>query len=398
MTQNAIWLIAGGTMQAPVARRIKELGYKLILSDGAKEPFCMPLADLCLEVDTFDVQSHLKIAENIRQQFNIRAVVTSAADCHQVVAYLGKHLGLSHLDPEISEICRNKAKTREFLKSSGIPYGEFHFAKSFADASNFLINRSHKSWVIKATDNSGSRGFQRLEKGQTFTKQNFDYSVESGTTGGVLIEEELVHDETQISESSVETIWFDGKMYWMNWVDRIFARDLHHFPVLQKYYQVGPGIEIGHINPANHPSEVKRLVERDMEHAGRALGMHKLKGAHFLKGDIFFTKEGPRILELTPRTSGGWDSTGSSIARGANVVGGVVDFSLGKDLDLDMWFRYFQFKDVEKRAVVLTYVPPNAVDCVSRKFAMHSGHEDLSVLLSNCLSKIKESKFLVPVL
>ena len=59
-----------------------------------------------------------------------------------------------------------------------------------------------------------------------------------------------------------------------------------------------------------------------VEKAGRILGIDKQKGGHILKHDIMLTKAGPCIIESTPRLSGGWDSSGSTIMRGQTLLMG----------------------------------------------------------------------------
>src|SRR5207247_8366023 len=114
--------------------------------------------------------------------------------------------------------------------------------------------------VIKATDSSGSRGFSVIPRRQLLTREQFEYTQRMGTTGSVVLEERLEADASQISEASVETLWSQGKMYWINWVDRIFPRDLQFFSELAVRRNLNEGIEIGHINPAKHDYHVKIQV------------------------------------------------------------------------------------------------------------------------------------------
>jgi biotin carboxylase len=251
---------------------------------------------------------------------------------------------------------------------------------------------------MKATDNSGSRGLQVLSKGQLPSAEEFAYTQSNGSTGEVILEERLEADPTQVSECSVETLWLDGKMHWFNWVDRIFGRDLHLFPSLKGRYQVRDGIEVGHINPAHHAPAVKDAVFDAMEKAGQALGFHELRGGHLLKGDIFITKAGPVILELTPRCSGGWDSSATSPARGADLHGGLIQLALGAPLTLDLWHRHFNFRHGEQSAVILATVPDGAVDCIGRQYAMATGCEPLETLLNSAQHKLDKGDYLVPIL
>ena len=383
-------------MQHIAARKIRERGFSLIVSDRNPQAVCRKLADVFLEMDTFDVPAHLVACEDIKRKFNIRAVMTSAADCHYTVSRVASHLNLHSLSSLISEVCRNKAKTRELLAIGGLYQPASHVVQTYSEALA-ILERSNTAVVVKASDNSGSRGFSVVPIGGKLTKEQFEYTRAMGTTGGVILEEKLEADTTQISEASVETLWYEGKMYWINWVDRIFPRDLKFFPDIPIKSALNEAIEVGHINPARHDYQIKSQVEGDIEKAGHAIGMNREKGGHILKADIFFSTKGPVILELTPRTSGGWDSSASSPARGADIPGGVIHLALGLPMDLDAWYRYFHYHDAERTAVVLTSIPEGAVDCTGRQFAIVSGYGSVHKLIEAATQKIGKGEYIVPV-
>ncbi|MFY7867778.1 ATP-grasp domain-containing protein [Roseateles sp.] len=394
---EALWLISGGPMQLIAATRAKQRGLALVLSDGNPEAPCRSLADQFIHLDTFDVQGHIDASASVTERFDVKAVITTAADCHTTVNNLAKHLGLHHLAPEISEICRNKALTRARLTQAGLPQPGFTMASTFEQARSYLAEASCDH-VIKATDNSGSRGFSVVPLGQALSEAQFQEALTMGSTGQVVIEERLRPHPEQVSEASVETLWQDGRLYWINWVDRIFPRDLHFFPQIHLAQIPKESIEIGHINPARRHSDLKDQVRRDIEAAGRAIGMAEQKGAHILKADIYFSDRGPVILELTPRTSGGWDSSGSSMARGAEIADGVIHMGLGRRVDLNDWFKYFEFTHAENTVVVVTKIPENAADCIGRQFAMAQGCESTDALFNKAYDKLNNGAFHVPVL
>jgi biotin carboxylase len=394
--KQAIWLISGGPMQVLAARKIKQQGFALILSDRNASAPCAVLADRFVELDTFDVESHLVAADELRDEFDIRAVLTAAADCHYTVARTAEHLGLHHLSPDISRNCRNKLATREILTAAGLPQPLYRGAESYDEAAGFIEAHAAVSFVVKSTDNSGSRGLSTVLPGQKLTREQFDHARANGTTGLVIIEEMLQSVPDLISESSVETLWFDGRMHWINWVDRIFFRDLRFFPGVSLPHPVADGVEIGHVNPSRQSEALRQQVEDMIFAAGIAMGFGQELGGHILKADMFFSTRGPMILELTPRISGGWDSSASSPARGGDIVGGVIELAQGKPLTADLFDRHFRFDDPGATAVVLTSIPENAVDCIGRQFAIASGHEPTSVLINQALSKVAQGAFITP--
>ena len=393
MKDNAVWLISGGPMQQIVAKKIRSNGFRLIVSDGNSDAVCQNSADLFLNIDTFDADSHIAACNDVLKRFDVKAVLTFAADCHYTVAKVASYLNLPHIDPQISQICRDKFKTRELLRDNGFLQPESYSVSSFNDAKQILHSNIKKTFVLKATDNSGSRGFQIISNSNNFSLKQFRYTQQYGTTGKVILEEQLISDSTQISEASVETLWFEGKMYWINWVDRIFPRDLQFFPDVHMQTKPNEWIEVAHVNPAKRDFSIKKQVIFLMQNAGQALGMHQQNWGHLLKGDIFFSERGPVILELTPRSSGGWDSSGSSIARGADIAGGVLQMALGYPLNLDTWYRFFNYHDAERTAVVFSRISDCAQDCTGRSFALSSGYVAVSELMNQSLKKLEEGNY-----
>ena len=119
------------------------------------------------------------------------------------------------------------------------------------------------------------------------------------------------------------------------------------------------GVEVGHINPAQHPVAVREEMHAQIKAAGLALGMGEEKGGHVLKADIMLTDKGPIIIEMTPRLSGGWDSSATTPARGADFHAGVIYLALGKPLDLNAWHTFFEFKNPNLYASIsATILPP----------------------------------------
>ncbi len=369
-------------MQRPAAEAAKELGFSLIVSDRNPDCPCSALADAFFRLDTFDIRGHIAAAEEARRDWSIEAVFTAGADCHWTVALLAKHLGCHGLDPDLARACRFKHKTRQILQRAGIPQPRWGTARTLHEAKR-VASTLGGPFVIKATDNSGSRGFSRLETPEDLDRDVFRRAVDAGTTGMVLIEEALTPDLRLMAEQSVETLWYNGKMYWLNWVDRIFGRDLHRLPeeIAPSYRHVKDGIEIGHVNPSQHPETHLAQVQRLMDRTGRALGFDRQQGGHILKGDIFWTESGPFVLEVTPRLSGGWDSAGSTPARGANFIAGALRLALGEPLTEGLWRDCFRYAEPASVAAVLAVVPENAADCIGRRFSLGTGRTCNTALL-----------------
>ena len=132
-------------------------------------------------------------------------------------------------------------------------------------------------------------------------------------TGTVLIEECLSG-----AEQSVETIVDqDGRQWRCNVVDRPFAFD--PYP-----------IELGHDNPTVLDASQQEALYELVEASTRAVGIDL--GA--AKADTMWTANGPVVLEMTARLSGGFHAQYTSpLAYGTNDIKACLDLALGRPLD-----------------------------------------------------------------
>lgn len=361
-------------MQRQAAETIKTLGYNLVLSDLNPECACRNLADFFIPADTFDLQANTDSVNEVLKQFDVRAVFTCGADCHETVARIAKIIGCHGIDPNISHICRHKHLTRALLLGAGLPQPRFQVVSDLNEALS-VINKFGNRAVIKATNNSGSRGFSIITEAEPLTQAKFDVAIDSGNTGKAIIEDLLEPILSEPSELSIETVWIDGSMVWLNWVERFFRRDLNLVfnHDISQYKDVKWGVEIGHVNPASKTEEIRLQVEKQARDSGLALRMDQQSGGHILKVDIMLTEQGPYILEITPRLSGGWDSAGSTPARGADFIGGALRMALGENKSDYLFDEYFRFGNPNLFAAVLADIPKGATDCIGRKFALGVG-------------------------
>jgi len=392
--EKAIWLFAGGNMQIIAAKKIKNKGFKLILTDRDPTCACKKYVDEFVEADTFDINENLKKASYLQNVYDIKGVLTVAADCHETVNRIADFLNLPGINPKISTICRYKILTREKLTEQGLYQPKYAKISNLSDFKK-AIKKIGFPAALKSSDNSGSRGFLKITSENDVSEKNLKYSLKFGTTGYAILEELLIPVKNEIAELSVETIWQNGKMYWLNWVDRLFRNDFELFNIEERFFKgVNWGVEIGHINPALHSIETKKNLEDIIYKAGIAIGMHTQKHPQILKADIMLTEQGPCILELTPRLSGGWDSSKTTPLRGGDFVGGVLELACGKRLDLDLWYKYFTYKYSNLFAAIISKPKPDAKDCIGRVYGVgNSLYRDIAV--KNALKNLLEGNYVV---
>jgi biotin carboxylase len=389
-----IWVIGGGAMQYVHCHTIKLMGYGLVVSDGDPNAVCRSLADYFYVIDTFDEDAHIETAMEVRCNSNIVGVVTIAADCHKTVTRMCECLGLPSVPLHVSEVCRDKSKFRQLMMEESIRQPQYRICPTVESANDFL-SVLNMDVVLKSTDNSGSRGMQYIPQGGTITFEMFSYSESLGTTGSVLVEEKLIDDPNKVSESSIETLWINGQCHYVNMVDRLFPRDLVKIGIELRCSAANDSVELAHINPTQRStSDIDTSMDL-MRKIGNALGLNSCEHPVFLKGDLYFTSQGPIILEATPRLSGGWDSSYSSICRGLILAVPLVHMAMNKRKIIDSTlFEAIRPTNQDVSVVVTSQPPDHAIDCIGREFAIAWGSEPISELLESSLRKLNEGDFI----
>jgi len=82
LESNWVFLVAGGLLQVPAAKAIKELGYNLCVSDRDLGCACAGLADHFVELDTFDIEGHIDFVQS--WPYGFAAVFTPYSQQQQI--------------------------------------------------------------------------------------------------------------------------------------------------------------------------------------------------------------------------------------------------------------------------------------------------------------------------
>jgi hypothetical protein len=197
----------------------------------------------------------------------------------------------------------------------------------------------------------------------------------------VLVEEKLKWDGIFASEASIETIVQQGRVQYINMVDRIFKEDLKFIDHKDNPKTLSLGVEFGHINPTSRSPEEISVIILNLQ---KLIDYLKLKSIYknetfILKADIYFSNMGPIILEATPRTSGGWDSSYSSLIRGLKIQELAVNISLGKSVVIPNGSPQF--------VAVISNATESFIDCKGRIFYGGDCSPDRFIAVQNAYEK-----------
>lgn len=307
-----ILCVAGGLLQLPVVEAAHELGFNIVVSDRNLECACAGIADHFVELDTFDEWGHKQFVKE--WPYGFAAVFTAGADPIVTVAKAAEAAGCHGIPVEIALRCADKSWTRILLGKHGVAQPKYALVEP--DKLGIYTDGLTYPSIIKATTSSGSRGHTRLDgSGGVDALQDAIAKAGQYSEFGRVITEELL---TGI-ELSVESLWYDGVMIPLNAVERPFME--------------GTNIELGHYNPWLGSAYEYAAVWDIVGKAGCAVGMDRTQGGHIFKADLIYTEDGPKVLELTTRLSGGFDSaTTTPLAHGANYIKGALCLALGRPL------------------------------------------------------------------
>lgn len=309
-----VLIVGAGFLQKPTFEAAKTLGLQTIVTDRDPNAPSVPYANAWVNLDTMDAKRHALLVKELASHLNLVGVFTQGTDVEITVAQAAKATGLPGVNPDAAFRCKNKVAFRKTLKKAGIIQPPFQEITTLKEAKNF-IQAHGLPVIVKAIDNSASRGATKIETRQDLKglKESIAYARSCSSTHTSMIET-CLHGP----EQSIETFVWGRKQHRLNIVDRPFAFD--PFP-----------IELGHDNPTRLPQHMQQKLYRMVEDATKALGI--TFGA--AKADTMISQEyGPVILEMTARLSGGYHSQATSpAAYGTREILAALEVSTGKPLD-----------------------------------------------------------------
>ena len=312
--KNYYWIIGGGAMQIPLINEVQKFGFEIIVSDYSPNCICKGLSDVFYEIDIFDIESHIQKAKEIINEGNkIVGVLAAGIDAPETMASLNKFLGHPTVEPKIARLVHNKHEFRNKLKELGYPTPKF-FQIDINSLSNLenIINELGFPLIVKNTDSSGSRGTKIFYKNNFKDIKNTVFEAINVSKSKIALIEECWEGP----EQTVETIFdYNGVFHPCFITDRIFDRSS------------GYAIETGLRSPSSLDSKIQKEMFELAKNIAIDLGI-KIGAAKY---DMILTNNGPRVIEMTVRLSGGFDCQYLvPAASGKNILKAAIYTSLGQ--------------------------------------------------------------------
>ena len=311
-SERTLLIISGGREAVPGIDEARRLGLRVVVSDGAPDAPGLRLADAGLLASTYDPDATVEAARAYAARNRIDGVLAVAADVPVTVAAVADALGLPGVSLETARLAADKLLMKDSFRAAGVPIPWYAPVESpYALAA--LVERATWPLILKPVDSRGARGVVRLLPGVDPTWAYTTAAAES-PTGRVMVEAFIAGPQV-----STESVVMGGQTLTIGFSDR-------NYELLDRFapFVIENGGEIPSVLPPAMQTAIGELVAE----AARALGVEH----GTVKGDIVVGPDGPRVIELAVRLSGGFFCTHEiPLATGVNFVEAAIRLALGEE-------------------------------------------------------------------
>lgn len=313
---KTLLIISGGIESVPGIKRAKEMGLHVVVSDMDPSASGFEFSDDHIIASTYDIDATVRAAKEYRKnKRSIDGVICIAADVPLTVATVAKELNLPGLPVETAELASDKLAMKECFASAGIQIPWYSQIETVNDFKKIIKDRGFPL-VIKPIDSRGARGVLRITSVNQ-AEWAFEHSLYCSPTSKLMVEEFL--EGPQIS---TEAIIIDGVGYPIGFSDRNYEFIDRFSPYI---------IENGGGFPSHLDTDDQLAVSDIAIKAGLALGINN----GIAKGDMVLTDDGPKVIEIAARLSGGWFSTDQiPLGLGIDFIGSAIKLALGEKIDV----------------------------------------------------------------
>lgn len=309
--KKSILILGGGSDQVFMIKTAAEMGIKSIVLD--KNPNCLgsKLADHFEPISTRNVAAICEFVDSYQEKNEkIDGVSTMGSDIPHIVAKVANHMNVPSIPIKAALLATNKYKMKQRFKKFGVSTPAFSLVRKPSDVKMFM-NKFGAPVVIKPLSEAGSRGVFLLTNEKN-VDLNFQKSLRYSDDSTILVEKFI--NGPQIS---TESIIINNDIYTPGYADRNYENLEKFLPQI---------MENGGWVPSQHEN-IKEQVEQEISKAANAIGLK----TGVIKGDIVIGENGPVVIEIAARLSGGdFSESLVPISSGINYVKSVLELSLGK--------------------------------------------------------------------
>ncbi len=311
---KTLLIVSGGIEAVDAAKRAKEMGLYVVVSDRDPAAPGFAFADSCIIADVYGPAETASAAERFNRKIRkIDGVICVAADAPVTVATVAARLSLPGISITIAELACDKLAMKRRFAERGVPVPWFSEINTVQELQRVAIERG-RNLVIKPVDSRGSRGVQRIAQVEDLAKA-YSLARSHSPTERVMVEEYL--DGPQVS---TESIVIEGLCHTPGFSDR-------NYEYLETYAPFF--IENGGDLPSHLPQDIQSKVRGVVARAAESLGV--TNGT--VKGDIVVHNGEPYVIELAARLSGGFFCTREiPLNTGIDFIGCAIKVALGESV------------------------------------------------------------------
>ncbi len=293
----------------------RALGIPVVTVDANPASPGFAHADAHAVVSTRDVPALKAFADRFQASGKrIGGVLVQGTDIPQIGAELALHLGLPSIPLEAAMIATDKLRMKEHFRAHGIPVPWFRAVTSLEELQTVVSERGFPL-VLKPVDRSGARGVYLLTEGCDLAALHAA-SLRESLCGRLIVEA-----FTPGPQLSTESLVIDGVVHTPGWADRNYEHLATFAPNI---------IENGGFVPTACTPAQRAAVEDLISACARALGVRN----GVIKGDIVIGPDGPAVIEVALRLSGGdFSATLIPLGTGVDIIRVAILRAMGRPVD-----------------------------------------------------------------
>jgi biotin carboxylase len=309
---RTLLIVSGGVEAADAAKRAREMGLHVVVSDIDPNAPGFAFAHDRLIADVYGPEATATAAAKYHKEVRrIDGVICVAADAPVTAALVAERLGLPGISVASAKLACDKLAMKQRFQACGVPVPWFAPVPDIA-ALRAIIAERGPDLVIKPVDSRGSRGVQRLARVANL-EEAFHRAQSHSPTKRVMVESYL--SGPQVSTESIVT---RGRCFTPGFSDRNYEFLERHAPFF---------IENGGDLPSHLPQRIQDAVKEVVAAAAAALGVSD----GTVKGDMLVHEGKPFVIELAARLSGGFFcSREIPLNTGVDFIGCAIRVALGE--------------------------------------------------------------------
>ena len=308
---RTILIVSGGREAVPTIEEARRMGLRVVVADGAPDAPGFRLADAALLASTYDAEATVEAARAYASRNRIDGVIAAAADVPQTVAAVADALDLPGISLETAFLASDKLAMKDCFRAAGVPV-PWYSAVSDAEELSDLVASDRGPLIVKPVDSRGARGVLRLLPGVDLDWA-YATAAAASPTGRVMVEAYVPGPQI-----STESAVVAGRTFTPGCADR-------NYKLLDRFAPFV--IEDGGELPSRLSERDRAEVDAVVGDAAAALGVRY----GTVKGDLVLGPDGPVVIELAVRLSGGFFcSHHIPLATGVNFVGAAIRLALGE--------------------------------------------------------------------